>query len=111
MVRRCKVCAFVRNGGRNVMARFGQNNMPNYYVHMMSLRSQMMRSWKIISGNANGDFRLYDRSLTGVDYICKCLGANAYEINKGLHRRRNDAVGFSHLSCQGAGCKERQTLL
>ena len=50
--------------------------------NMMSLRSQMMRSWKIISGNADGDFRLYDRSLAGADYVCKCLGANAYEINK-----------------------------
>ena len=48
----------------------------------MSLRSQMFRSWKIISGNADGDFRLYDRSLAGADYVCKCLGANAYEINK-----------------------------
>src|SRR5665647_2968127 len=50
--------------------------------NMMSLRSQMMRSWKIISGNADADFRLYDRSLAGADYICKCLGANAYEVNK-----------------------------
>jgi hypothetical protein len=50
--------------------------------NMMSLRSRMMRSWKIISGNADADFRLYDRSLAGADYICKCLGANAYEVNK-----------------------------
>ena len=42
----------------------------------------MMRSWKIISGNADADFRLYDRSLAGADYICKALGANAYEVNK-----------------------------
>jgi len=50
--------------------------------NMMTVRSQMMRSWKIISGNAFADFRLYDRSLAGADYICKCLGANAYEVNK-----------------------------
>jgi hypothetical protein len=50
--------------------------------NMMSLRSQMMRCWKIISGNADADFRLYDRSLAGADYVCKCLGANSYEINK-----------------------------
>lgn len=51
--------------------------------NMMTVRSQMMRSWKIISGNADADFRLYDRSLAGADYICKCLGgANSYEINK-----------------------------
>ena len=50
--------------------------------NMMAVRSQMMRSWKIISGNADADFRLYDRSLAGADYICKCLGANAYELGK-----------------------------
>jgi hypothetical protein len=32
--------------------------------------------------NADGDFRLYNRSLAGADYVCKCLGANSYEINK-----------------------------
>ncbi len=48
----------------------------------MSLRSQMMRSWKIIANNGDADFRLYDRSLAGADYVCKCLGAKAYEINK-----------------------------
>ena len=47
-----------------------------------STQSQMVRAWKIISGNAKCDFRCYDRSLAGVDYICKCLGANAYEVNK-----------------------------
>ena len=50
--------------------------------NIMSLRSQMMRCWKIISGNADGDFRLYNRSLAGADCVCKCLGANSYEINK-----------------------------
>ena len=50
--------------------------------NIMTLRSQMFRSWKIISGNADADFRSYDRSLAGADYICKCLGANAYEVNK-----------------------------
>ncbi len=48
----------------------------------MSLRSRMFRQWKIIANNADADFRLYDRSLAGADYICKCLGANAYEVNK-----------------------------
>ena len=43
----------------------------------------MFRSWKIISGNADADFRLYDRSLAGADYFASALaGANAYEINK-----------------------------
>jgi hypothetical protein len=48
----------------------------------MSLRSRMFRQWKIIANNGDADFRLYDRSLAGADYICKCLGANAYEVNK-----------------------------
>jgi hypothetical protein len=48
----------------------------------MALRSQMMRWWKIIATNGDADFRIYDRSLAGADYVCKCLGANAYEINK-----------------------------
>lgn len=51
--------------------------------NIMTLRSQMMRLWKITSGNADGDFRIYDRSLAGADYICKALtGANEYELNK-----------------------------
>jgi len=45
--------------------------------NIMTLRSPMMRLWKMTSGNADGDFRLYDRSLAGADYICKALtGAN-----------------------------------
>jgi hypothetical protein len=48
----------------------------------MSLRSQMFRSWKMIANNGDADFRLYNRSLAGADYVCKCLGAKAYEINK-----------------------------
>ena len=51
--------------------------------NIMTLRSQMMRLWKMTSGNADGDFRIYDGSLAGADYICKCLtGANEYELNK-----------------------------
>ena len=52
--------------------------------NMMALRSQMYRAWLMTSSGATGDFRLYNRSLRGADYICKCLsgGANAYEINK-----------------------------
>ena len=51
--------------------------------NIMTLRSQMMRLWKITSGNADGDFRIYDRSLAGAEYVCKALtGANEYELNK-----------------------------
>jgi hypothetical protein len=49
----------------------------------MSLRSQMFGLWKRIANNGDADFRIYDRSLAGADYICKCLhGANSYEVNK-----------------------------
>lgn len=52
-------------------------------ANIMALRSQMFRAWLTIAGGADGDFRVYDRSLAGADYICKCLtGANAYELNK-----------------------------
>ena len=33
-------------------------------------------------GGARIDVRQYDRSQAGADYICKCLGANAYELGK-----------------------------
>ena len=49
--------------------------------NIMSLRSQMFRSWKTISSNADADFWLYDHSFTGADYICKCLGANANKFS------------------------------
>jgi hypothetical protein len=38
--------------------------------------------WKIQTGGARVDVRQYDRSLSGADYVCKCLGANSYELNK-----------------------------
>lgn len=38
--------------------------------------------WKCQTGGARVDVRQYDRSLAGADYVCKCLGANAYELNK-----------------------------
>jgi hypothetical protein len=33
-------------------------------------------------GWARIDVRWYDRSQAGAEYLCKCLGANAYELNK-----------------------------
>lgn len=50
--------------------------------NMASLKSQMIRAWKTIANNGHLDCRRYDRSLAGADYICKCLGANAYELSK-----------------------------
>ena len=38
--------------------------------------------WKRSTGGARIDVRQYDRSQAGADYICKCLGANLYELNK-----------------------------
>ena len=38
--------------------------------------------WKIQSGGSRVDVRQYDRSLAGAEYVCKCLGANAYELGK-----------------------------
>src|SRR5208283_5288443 len=38
--------------------------------------------WKIQTGGARVDVRQYDRSLAGAEYVVKCLGANAYELNK-----------------------------
>jgi hypothetical protein len=36
----------------------------------------------MIANGARVEVRQYDRSLAGAEYICKCLGANAYELNK-----------------------------
>ena len=38
--------------------------------------------WKRQSGGARVEVRQYDRSLAGAEYVCKCLGANAYELDK-----------------------------
>jgi hypothetical protein len=50
----------------------------NYHT----LQHQMEHLWKIQSGGARVDVRQYDRALAGADYVAKCLGANAYELNK-----------------------------
>jgi hypothetical protein len=50
----------------------------NYHT----LQRQAEWLWKIQTGGARVDVRQYDRSLAGADYVCKCLGANAYELNK-----------------------------
>jgi hypothetical protein len=50
----------------------------NYHT----LQHQMEHLWKIQSGGARVEVRQYDRSLAGAEYVCKCLGANAYELDK-----------------------------
>jgi hypothetical protein len=48
--------------------------------HALQHRAEWL--WKLQTGGARVDVRQYDRSLAGADYVCKCLGANAYELNK-----------------------------
>jgi hypothetical protein len=50
----------------------------NYHT----LQHQAEHLWKISTGGARVEVRQYDRALAGADYISKCLGANAYELNK-----------------------------
>jgi hypothetical protein len=38
--------------------------------------------WKVQCRGARVDVRQYDPSLAGAAYVSKCLGANAYELNK-----------------------------
>src|ERR1039458_6372622 len=47
-----------------------------------SLTHRLDHLWKFSTGSARVEIRQYDRSLAGADYVCKCLGANAYELNK-----------------------------
>ena len=47
----------------------------------------------MISGNAIPQVRPYDRTLAGADYVCKCLGANRYELGK---YNLADEVTLSH---------------
>ena len=56
----------------------GGTTTRNYHT----LQHQMEHLWKIQSGGARIDVRQYNRALTGADYVCKCLGANQYELDK-----------------------------
>ena len=48
--------------------------------HTLQHRAEWL--WKIQAGGARVDVRQYDRSQAGAAYVAKCLGANAYELNK-----------------------------
>ncbi len=48
--------------------------------HTLQYRAEWL--WKIQTGGARVDVRQYDRSQAGAEYVAKCLGANAYELNK-----------------------------
>src|SRR5450755_1012083 len=67
-----------RNGRFPFQGWVGGTLTRNYHT----LQYQMEHLWKVISGGARIDVRQYHRSLAGADYISKCLGANAYELDK-----------------------------
>jgi hypothetical protein len=48
--------------------------------HTLQHRAEWL--WKVQTGGARVDVRQYDRSQAGAAYVAKCLGANAYELNK-----------------------------
>jgi hypothetical protein len=50
----------------------------NYHT----LCHQAEHLWKISTGGARVEVRQYDRALAGAEYVCKCLGANQYEVDK-----------------------------
>ena len=61
--------------------------------NLITLSHQLERQWRIISGNAIPQVRPYDRTLAGADYVCKCLGANRFELSK---YNLADEVTLSH---------------
>lgn len=56
----------------------GGTSTRNYHT----LCHQAEHLWKVATGGARVDVRQYDRSLAGAEYVCKCLGANQYELSK-----------------------------
>jgi hypothetical protein len=66
------------NGRFHFHCLIGGTATRNYHT----LQHQAEWLWKIQSGGARVDVRQYDHSLAGADYVAKCLGANAYELNK-----------------------------
>jgi hypothetical protein len=56
----------------------GGTTTRNYH----SLCHQLEHLWKISTGGARVEVRQYNRALAGAEYVCKCLGANQYELNK-----------------------------
>ena len=67
-----------KNGRFHFHCLVGGTATRNYHT----LQHQAEWLWKIQTGGARVDVRQYDRSLAGADYVAKCLGANAYELNK-----------------------------
>jgi hypothetical protein len=67
-----------KNGRFHLHCLVGGTNTRNYE----SLCHYGEWLWKRSTGGARIDVRRYDRSQAGAEYICKCLGANAYELSK-----------------------------
>jgi hypothetical protein len=66
------------NGRFHFHCLVGGTSTRNYHA----LCHQAEHLWKIQSGGARVEVRQYDRTLAGAEYVSKCLGANAYEMNK-----------------------------
>jgi len=73
-----------KNGAFPLPLSGGGTATRNYHT----LQHQAEHLWKIQTGGARVDVRQYDRSLAGADYVAKCLGANAYELNNTALRTR-----------------------
>jgi len=56
----------------------GGTTTRNYHT----LCHQLEHLWKMVNRGARVEVRPYDPSLAGAAYVVKCLGANAYELNK-----------------------------
>ena len=67
-----------KNGRFHFHCLVGGTATRNY--HTLQHRAEWL--WKIQSHGARVEVRQYDRALAGAEYVCKCLGANAYELDK-----------------------------
>lgn len=50
--------------------------------NIITLAHQAEHLWKVSNRGARVEVRPYDRTQAGAAYVAKCLGANAYELNK-----------------------------
>lgn len=50
--------------------------------NIITLAHRAEHLWKVANRGARVEVRPYDSTQAGAEYIAKCLGANAYELNK-----------------------------
>src|ERR1039457_4797426 len=74
----CAVKSAKKKGVSTSTVWWGGTATRNYH----SLTHRLEHLWKVSTGGARVEIRQYDRSLAGAEYVCKCLGANQYELNK-----------------------------